>query len=377
MTSDAISASRPPFVYWTCLWLVGLSFAFVLILQDIIAPDPGAPPGRDFANLYNAGKLALDGYAYRAFDVDTFRFGFLDLFGKFIQQNYSYPPHALLLAAPMAMLPYWPSFAVWTVVSVGLFYWAAKPHVPFAPALAVLTPAAAINIWNGHYGLLLGALWLLFFQMRGVKAGLIASAMTIKPHMGLFIAITALRDWRTVAAAVCGTIALVTLSIFLFEPASWYGFISNTFGVQMEMLTRQKNDFYFRLMPSAYTSFGRDGGAIVIHLLFAAVAAALVLRSRRIDPFAFATATFLIVPYVFIYDMTVACLGFAMILWRDWGKLGRSEKVVLTLAFMTPNLTLVFPPLTGPILLAALAVQTKADVLIQSSRPRRLQQSKI
>ena len=360
MDVESSAGRRPPFVYWACLWLVGMSFALVLVFYDLTR-DSGAPPGRDFANLYTAGKLALQGRAWEAFDPDVFRFGMREVFGKFIMQNYSYPPHALLLAAPFALLPYWVAFAAWTALSVGLFYSAARPHMPFAPALAVLTPAAALNVWNGHYGLLLGALWLFFFANRGAKAGWIAALMTIKPHMGLFVGIAALRNWRTVAAALAGMLALVALSAILFEPASWYGFVYNTLSEQTEILTRQNAEFYFRLMPSAYTAFGRGHAAIALQLLFGGAAAWLIFRSRRIDPFALATATFLIVPYVFVYDMTVACLGYAIILGRDWKLLSRFEKTALTLAFLVPNITLGLPALAPFILLTALWVQTRTD----------------
>ncbi len=72
-----------------------------------------------------------------------------------------------------------------------------------------------------------------------------------------------------------------------------------------------------------------------------------------------ATATFLIVPYVFGYDMTVACLGFAIIIWSDWERLSFAEKTILTLAFFVPNITFVLPALAPPILLLALWIQTK------------------
>jgi hypothetical protein len=359
MDPEPVVGRRPSFVYWTCLWLVGLSFAAVLVFKDIFLPQLGDSPGRDFANLYTAGKLALDGNAYQDFDMDSFRLALRDTFGFFIQQNYSYPPHALLLAAPFALMPYWLAFAAWTAVSAGLFYKAARSHVPFAPALAVLTPAAALNMWNGHYGLILGALWLFFFASRGAKAGWIASLMTIKPHMGLFIGLAALRDWRTVVAAIAGTFGLVALSVALFEPASWYGFVNNTIADQTEILTRPNAEFYFKLMPSAYTAFGRGFLAVVLQLIFGGIALWLIIRSRRIDPFALATATFLIVPYVFVYDMTVACLGFAIIIWRDWARLFFAEKTILTLAFLVPNVTLGLPALAPPILLMALWIQTR------------------
>ena len=183
-------AAKPPFVYWTCLWLSGLAVVLVATAYDVLAPDLGTPPGRDFSNLYTAGKLALAGDAYRAFDLNTFRLALREFVGGLTLQNYSYPPHALFIAAPFALLPYGASFALWSALSLAFFYWAAKPYVRFAPILSILTPAAALNVWNGHYGLLLGGLWLLFFRnsdRRPIVAGLVASLMTFKPHMGLFI----------------------------------------------------------------------------------------------------------------------------------------------------------------------------------------------
>jgi hypothetical protein len=189
-----ISAARPPFVYWTCLWTSGVAVALVATVIDILKPGLNVPLGRDFSNLYTAGRLALHGQAYLAFDPNTFRLALLDIVGTLTPQNYSYPPHAIFIAIPFALLPYGLSFALWCLVSLAFFYWSAKPFVPFAPVLAILTPAAALNVWNGHYGLILGGLWLLFFRLlkdRPVAAGLVASVMTFKPHMGLFIGLSA------------------------------------------------------------------------------------------------------------------------------------------------------------------------------------------
>jgi len=338
----------------------------VATAYDVLAPDLGTPPGRDFSNFYTAGKLALEGQAHLAFDINTFRLALREYVGDLTLQNYSYPPQALFIAVPFAMLPYGLSFALWTLLGLGFFYWAAKPHVAFAPILAILTPAAAVNVWNGHYGLLLGGLWLLFFRLlekRPVAAGLIASAMTFKPHMGLFVGLSALSKWRATLAAIVGIVALIALSAWVFDPASWYGFIGETLSAQTEILTRAKNEFYFRMMPSAFTSYGRGKFAIAVQLVIIVATIALLYRYRRIDAFVLATATFLVVPYVFVYDMTVACLGFAIVLWRDWGMLRKWERTVLTMAFLVPVIALEINRLGAmiapPILLAALYIQTK------------------
>ena len=363
---ERTTAAKPPFVYWTSLWAFGITIALVAIALDLLRPALNIPPGRDFANLYTAGKLALEGRADLAFDVNVFRLALSEIVGTLSPQNFSYPPHALFIAAPFALLPYGVSFVLWSALSMSFFFWAAKSFVRFSPLLTALTPAAVVNVWNGHYGLLLGGLWLLFFkllQRRPMAAGLIASILTFKPHMGLFIGLSALSKWRAVAAAVMGTIALVGLSAWAFGPASWYRFIGQTVAVQVNILTRQEGLYYFQMMPSAFAAYGRSHTALLLQIMFAAAAIALLVRYRRVDPFAFATATFLIVPYVFVYDMTVACLGFAICIWNNWGSLSRGERAVLTIAFLIPVIaigvshegTLIAPP----ILLAALYIQTK------------------
>ena len=367
---------RPPFVFWTCLWGIGAAVALVGVAYDLFRPQLVIPPGRDFANLYAGGKLALAGEAWRAFDLDLFRLAIRDHVGTLTQQNYSYPPHALFIALPFALLPYVPALILFSLAGAALFVWAARPYVPFAPLLAVLTPAATLNLWNGHYGLLIGALWLLFFrflQERPLRSGLAAAALTFKPHIGLFVALAALSERRTFLAAVVATAALVALSAAAFGLASWYGFIGQTVAAQADILTREGGDFYFRLMPSAYVAYGRGAIGWIAQAAFATAAIAFLGRARRIDPFAFATATFIIVPYVFVYDMTVACLGLAILLWRDWGSLKAWEKAVLTLAFFAPDLSLFVQPLVPPILLAALFLQLRADPLgyrrVQVSQP--------
>lgn len=365
---DERETARPPFVFWTCLWGCGLAIGLVAILYDVLVPDLGVPAGRDFSNLYTAGKLALEGKAYEAFDADMFRLALRQTVGELTQQVYSYPPHAMFIAIPFALLPYDVSLGLWSLLTLIFFYWAAKPHVGFAPILSVLTPAAVLNIWCGQYGLLFGALWLLYFRFlkdRPVPAGLIAGAMTFKPHLGLFIGLTALTNWRVLVTAIIAIAVLVLASAWAFGWAGWYGFISQNVGTHVGFLTQQSDDFYFRLMPSAYTAYGRDLISLIAQVAFALAALGLLIRSRRIDPFALATATFLIVPYGFIYDMTVVCLGFANLLWLEWRKLASWERLALALAFLSPGITMLFaiysPMLVPPILLAGLYIQTKPD----------------
>lgn len=364
MTETHLTAARPPFVYWTCIWAIGVVFGLVAVGYDIFRPDVGVPPGRDFSNLYTAGQLVLAGEPWAAFDLNLFRLALREHVGTLTMQNYSYPPHALFIAVPFAVLPYWPAFVLFSLGGAALFVWAARPYVPFAPILAVLTPAAALNLWNGHYGLFIGALWLIFFRYlhdRPGRAGFAAAALTFKPHMGLFIALAALTERRTFIVAALATVLLVVASVAAFGPSSWYGFFIETAAAQADILTREGGDFYFKMMPSAYVAFGRGGVAWVAQAVASIAAIAMLVRARRTDAFTLATATFIVVPYVFVYDMTVVCLGFAILLWRDWETMRGWEKLVLTAAFFVPDLSLLVQPVVPPILLAAFTVQLRAE----------------
>ncbi len=87
-----------------------------------------------------------------------------------------------------------------------------------------------------------------------------------------------------------------------------------------------------------------------------------------------ATATFLVLPYAFDYDMTVATLGLMLTLHRRWEALAGWERAVLGAGFLVPQgcilLAMAGLPLTPVFLLGALFVQLRAEAL-SPSHPRR------
>lgn len=353
---------RPPWVYWCCLWGVGSAVALVSIISDLFRHSLSQVVGRDFSNLWVAGKLALSGQIWAVFNPDGFRAALHDYLGMLSMQNYSYPPHALFIAVPFALFPYYVALALWTFLGASFFILASRPFLPkgFPRLLAILTPAATLNIWNGHYGFLFGALWLLCFRNLRVKpsrSGLAAAALTFKPHLGLFIALAVCTKRRALLLAIGGTIGLIVISQLVF--GGWADFLTRTVAEQDHILTNPDQNFYFLMMPSAYVIFGRAWLGIVMQVLIAATAVGLLIKKPTLDPFALSTATFLIVPYCFGYDMTVACVGFAVALYSRWSELHWPARLALSGAFLTPELTYVFGYPVPFLLLAALAIQLK------------------
>jgi hypothetical protein len=322
-----------------------------------------------------AGKLAWSGNFTCIFDPNCFRANLVETLGLTAHQNYSYPPHALFIAMPFARLPYYVALAVWLIAGILFFTACASSYLPkgFPKYLAAFTTAGWLNIWAGHYGFLLGGLWLLFFRwldQRPSQAGVVAGLLTFKPHLGLMIAVTSLKRWPAIVTAIATTGALILFSAIVFGAQRWTDFLFATSVTQGEILTAPDPDFYFRMMPSAYVGFGRGLAGAAAQLAFAAAAIALLWRNRRWDAFSAATATFIIVPYVFNYDMTVTCLGFAILLYQHWERLPWFQRAAIFFAFWSPELTFYVPPMLPFVLLYALRLQLQ---LADSMTPKRQQ----
>ena len=86
--------------------------------------------GRDFVNVYTAGKLTLQHRLGILYDVDAYRAYQGVLFhGGLEWHNYSYPPATLLYAWIFALLPYPLALAFWLAGTGAFFAWAAKPYL--------------------------------------------------------------------------------------------------------------------------------------------------------------------------------------------------------------------------------------------------------
>lgn len=329
------------------LWLAGALVTIWMVAMHWA--NPGTLFGRDFVNQWLAGTLVLQGNVGAIFDADAFRAAADRIVGEKITVYFGYPPHSLFLAVPFALLPYPFSLFLWTVAGAAFFLWAARDHCPRAMplVLAILTPAALANISFGQNGFIIGGLWLLAFSGRGWAA----AAATIKPHLGLMIAVQMLRDRKALLVAIGGTIALVIASVLAFGPDSWRAFLTEILTFQSEVIAPENRQNMMRRMVTPEVAYGPWA-----HLLFAA--AAMILLWRNFNVFTAATATFLIVPYAFHYDMTVANLGFAVLIFTRWNEMAAWHRIVACLAFLAPELVSFGWPIVPPILLLGLYVQT-------------------
>jgi len=348
----------PPFVAWALLWLLGGVIAFVNLAWDFLDPRKFFVIGRDFSNLQAAGWLADHGRSSCVFDVDCFRMALLDHIGLLSLQNYSYPPHALFIAAPFGLLPYPAALALWTLLGIAFFAWAARPHLPsgFPALLAPFTAAGCMNIWAGHYGFLFGALWLAAWHLlerRPRTAGLLIGLMIVKPHLALLMPFVLARrgDWTAFLFAALTASGLVLVSGLAFGWDYWASWVGGTLFTQAAMIG-DTGQFFLRMMPTVAPSLLLAGlpswAAWAAQAICGLAALAALWRFLPKDPvragLATACATLLVLPYAFVYDMTVVSLAALLVLYQGGTQMRPFWRAVAALAFLLPVMTV---PLNG------------------------------
>ena len=342
---DAGSANRSVALQ---LWLLGALAPVALMLSGEF--------GRfDFDSLWIAGKMALAGSASQIYDPDSIR-SFAASLGLRGEMNFPYPPLGLLFVVPFATLPHIPAYFAWNLATAGFFYWAARPYLPggFPPILAILTPAALTCLDYGQTGLLFGGLWLLAFRGRWPALAL----LSFKPHLG-WLAVLSLRDWRSLAKTVALGLALVGITMAIWGIWLWGDFVQHSIGHATELGTAARKRWLFQGVGPAM-AYGMIGW-----IPFAAAGG--LLLARNVNAFTAATASFLISPYGFHYDMAVASLGFGLAIFRGWDEMPVKHRVPMALGFLSPVIALLGAWWVPPILLWALWAQVKyADPSVSS-----------
>jgi len=222
---------------WTVL---ALTIAFVIFLGSS-AHGPvdfmGRPLGTDFSAFYAAGRLVLAGAD--PYDQAALHHVEQALFGTGVPYyGFAYPPVFLLVAVPLAALPYFVALILWQGASFTAYLWAMNlvrrgfasplPTGTFLLAAAAFS-AVVVNIGHGQNGFLTAALFgiaLAMLDRRPWMAGFCFALLAYKPQMAILIpfALGAGGRWRTFIAAAITLGILIAATIPFFGVESWAAF---------------------------------------------------------------------------------------------------------------------------------------------------------
>ena len=288
----------------------------------------GRPPGTDFIAFWSAGRLALDGHAADAWDLNLIGAFQLDIYpGLTGPTQWAYPPTTLPLVMPFGALPHLVAYVAWVVVGLALFLGALSPLLrrngTYAWPIALAFPGLWLGIPSGQVQFFVAALIgaaLVLLPRRPVLAGILIGLLVIKPQLGVLLplALVAGRQWRAFAAAattsalaVIGSTAAFGVSAF----ESWWSSLS-VLGDAIDDGTAPVYKFVTPYMGLRLLGLS-EGFSLAAHALVALVTAWVVWRlwSRNHDPLVCGSATvvgtFLTTPYAADYDLAVLAFPIA------------------------------------------------------------------
>ncbi len=216
--------------------LIGLLLAWHLLYLAMIAAHinaTGFTPKFDFTVFWAAAKLALAGEAVAAFDWRVLERAQGIEPGGSIYYWY-YPPLFHLLITPLGLLPFLAAHALFTLGGLLLFALALRAWSTEHAWIALASPAVLFTLLTGNATLYWAAALLAAFRLleRPLLSGLLLSAMTAKPQLGLVVpvALLAARSWRVILWGALWTAVVVVVTLWIFGAGYWATFFRNLVG---------------------------------------------------------------------------------------------------------------------------------------------------
>ncbi|MEX3983349.1 glycosyltransferase family 87 protein [Paraburkholderia sp. EG287A] len=381
--------------YSTVMLVIGVGFvALWAWVTHGFADAGGWRPGSDLLVFWSASHAVLHGQASAVFEYSAFSRIVAAVTGGLPKSAFIpwlYPPTFLLFVTPLALLPLPLAYFAFLGASAFAFVCATVrvsglAQGPLGSAAAryivLAMPCVMVCAIFGQNALItaaLAAFAIASIDRRPVIAGICIGLLMIKPQLGILfpLVLIAARAWRVFGWAALTAVLFFIASIALCGSPSLRLFAGNV-GMARELILEHDVRFWLA-SPSVFASLRLIGASLVAAgLMQAAIAVIAACGAWKIwrttcDPAlraaALGTATLIVTPYVWHYELTwvgLSCAGLlATGLRRGWL---RGEQPVLLLVWLLPVFEFVNQilrlPQTGPaiLLLMLLAVLRRARI---------------
>jgi hypothetical protein len=367
-SGDWLTRERTRLIAFAVLFTSILALGTLIVKSENSLDWRGHPIGTDFANVYAAGTLVLEGRSEAPFDPAQHHARQRQIFGGNAPfYGWHYPPFFLFIATALALMPYGLALALWLATTFALYLvsirailrfheHAPNPSAPQQPLdplwllFAAAFPAVLVNAGHGQNGFLTAALiggGLVLLDRRPVTAGILFGLLSYKPQFGLMIplVLAATHRWRSFGAAALTVAALALVSTIAFGPKIWDAFLNSTEFSRVVVL--EAGDTGWQKIQSVFSWIRMWGGSVALaYTLHAAVVAVLAVmlvclwRSDRPYPLkagALIIASVLSTPYVLDYDMMALAPAIAFLTVNGWQRgFGPGQKTALAVLWMVP-----------------------------------------
>lgn len=303
-------------------WLLFIAATFVLLIDfrnfhSLWQLDPSGLtlgiehenklPYWDFSNLWTGALFAREGNLSWLFDVQTYREELDAFFGVNLErQEWSYPPHILLVGTPLSFLPIFWAYILWTLGGLIALAFALRVFDlnRYVYIFVLLSPAIWLSVLLGQNGAIIAALFiggLHYSDKKPILAGILFGLLTMKPHLGILIPFILIisGNWRTFFSAAVTTIILILTTYLMFGIEVWRGFFEVTRPLMTSILEVE--------FPAAY-----HGNMITAFALARSIGAEVITS------------------YGLQIVFAIAAIGFAMWIWRPSSEIGKNKRIILT-----------------------------------------------
>lgn len=238
--------------------------AYLMSLLTLSYPVDGWWPGGlfiDFKNTWFGAWTFWHGNIDVLFDRADYTIARRRFFGLEIGQIWAYPLHFLMLTLPVGLLSFPVAASLWTVGNLAVFSVflsrIQRPTTGVALLLILVSSGFVHTIFFGQITILICVLLiggLAVMPQRPVLAGVAFGLMTVKPHLGLLLAIFLVLNgkWLTIVAAVVTTAILLALSVLVIGVEPWLAYIHQGIPEQAKAMTEER--IYWHWMPTWYAT---------------------------------------------------------------------------------------------------------------------------
>jgi alpha-1,2-mannosyltransferase len=310
------------------------------------------PGGFDFVTFWSASRLSLDGTPLAAYSYASIQHVAQGISPHFkVTGPWFYPPNFLLVVRPFALLPCWLAFSSFAIVTTAVFVVLLRKAVPLSGALlpVVAFPGLMVNALQGQNAcltasLVLGAILLL--PKRPILAGVCIGMMSIKPHLAILfpLALACAGMWSTFIAAAVTAILFTGASIAVFGtaviPAFLHAMSEANADLASGMLPWSEMASAFAALRVLHVAAPLAYAAQACEAIVAMLALGWVWRNSReleVRATALVAGTFMVSPYVYIYDTVWLGIPIALLTakavrdgWLRW------EREILCIAWLFP-----------------------------------------
>jgi glycosyl transferase family 87 len=342
----------------------------LVVLVGFAAMIPWAEPtmkvGQDFAAFWTSAGLALEGRSGDAYGEPE-RAAVAALLGPGRYPAFFYPPPALFLWLPFALLPFAAALALW-VIATGAAYATAMRAILKGGSIvpAVAFPAVTVCALFGQNSLFSAALLggsAVTLDRYPLAAGLFIGVLAYKPQLAFLapLVLISARRWQAFVAALATTLVLIAAATIAFGIDAWVEFFSTLSDAGAWNAGGAPG---FDKFASPYAAIRLLGGqtnmAWLVQLLTAAAAiTALVLTAWKrpggsAEIAVLVAATGLCVPFLGNYEMVIFAVPGAWLIstavangWLPY------ERVALALLYASP--LIIIPASANGVPLAPLA----------------------